>query len=132
MVARLRARGLAVLAVTFLGGALAGAAIEHWRMSSRPAEMVETASVPPQQVIENLKMGGSGIPVLYEALQLTPEQRSQIQAIMEANRPRTDSLLHRTWPQLRALLDSVRRQVEQVLTPEQRARLAVMRRGGRG
>jgi Spy/CpxP family protein refolding chaperone len=132
MVARLRAQGLAVLAVAFLGGVLAGAAIEHWRISSRPAEMVETAPVPPEQVIENMKMGGSGIPVLYEALQLTPEQRREIQAIMQANRPRTDSLLHRTWPQLRALLDSVRRQIEQVLTPEQRARLAVMRRGGRG
>ena len=132
MMARLRAQGLAVLAVAFLGGVLAGAAIEHWRISSRPAEMVETAPVPPEQVIENMKMGGSGIPVLYEALQLTPEQRREIQTIMQANRPRTDSLLHRTWPQLRALLDSVRRQIEQVLTPEQRARLAVMRRGGRG
>jgi len=130
IVARLRAQGLAVLAVVFAAGALAGAAMDHWRVTSRPADVVEMVPVPTEQVVENMKMGGSGIPALYEALQLTPEQRTKIRSIMEANRPRTDSLLHQTWPQLRALLDSIRREVEQVLTPEQRTRLAAMRRGG--
>jgi hypothetical protein len=130
MVARLRVQGAVVLALVFTAGVLSGAAIEHWRVVSRPPELVESVPVRTEQVVENMKMAGSGIPVLYEALQLTPEQRTRIQAIMAANRPRTDSILHETWPRLRDLLESVRRQVEQVLTPEQQQRLAAMRRGG--
>jgi Spy/CpxP family protein refolding chaperone len=83
---------------------------------------------PPERVIENMKMARSGIPVMYEALDLTPAQRFAIARIMEANRPRTDSLLAETWPKLHALLDSIQHQVEQVLTAEQRTRLAALRR----
>jgi len=124
-----RVQGIAVLGAVFIAGALAGAAIEHVR---RPAARTDTAyvsPVPTERVVENMKMAGTGVPVLYESLQLTPEQRTRIRTIMDANRPRTDALLHETWPQLRALLESVQRQVEQVLTPEQRARLSDMRRG---
>jgi Spy/CpxP family protein refolding chaperone len=126
---RVRAQGLAVLAVVFVAGALAGAAAEHLRGPGRRANAIESESAPTEQVVENMKMAATRIPVLYEALQLTPAQREQIRAIMDASRPKTDFLLRETWPQLRALLDSLQRQVEQVLTPEQRARLTEMRRG---
>ena len=131
-----RARGAAVLLVTFVSGALAGAAILHV-MRATPASASSTAAPPtagppPERVIENMKMARSGIPVTYEALDLTPAQRFQIARIMAANRPRTDSLLRETWPKLRALLDSIQRQVEQVLTPEQRERLAELRRASGG
>jgi Spy/CpxP family protein refolding chaperone len=122
-----------VLLVTFLSGALAGAAVLHVARvapaaAARPDSVARVA--PPERIIENMKMARTGIPVVYEALDLTPSQRLQIAGIMDANRPRTDSLLSETWPKLHALLDSIQRQVEQVLTPEQRARLAALRRGG--
>jgi Spy/CpxP family protein refolding chaperone len=130
---RARTRGAAVLLVTFISGALAGAAIMHVARvapAAKPAIVVTSAAPPPpERVIENMKMARTGIPVLYETLDLTPAQRFAIARIMEANRPRTDSLLRETWPRLRALLDSIQLQVEQVLTPEQRARLADLRRG---
>jgi len=66
----------------------------------------------------------------YESLHLTPDQREHIRALMDDMRPTTDSLLRESWPQLRTLLDSLQRGVEQVLTGEQRAQLAAMRRGG--
>ena len=129
---RARARGAAVLFVTFVSGVLAGAAIMHVARlapSAKPAVATSAAPPPPERVIENMKMARTGVPVLYETLNLTPAQRFAIARIMEVNRPKTDSLLRETWPKLRALLDSIQLQVEQVLTPEQRARLADLRRG---
>ena len=130
MTRRARLRGAAVLLVTFLAGALAGAAVLHVARLNSAARVPGPAEAPPERVIENMKMARSGIPVTYEALDLTPAQRFQIARIMDANRPRTDSLLNQTWPKLHALLDSIQRQVERVLTPEQRAHLAALRRGG--
>lgn len=131
---RARSRGLLVIGAVFVSGALLGAAIDHVvRGRARPAsarELAASAFVPTEDVVANMKMAGTGIPVVYEALQLTPDQRERIRALMDAMRPTTDSLLQASWPQLRTLLDSLQRAVEQVLTTEQRARLAAMRRGG--
>lgn len=129
---RVRRRSAAVLVVTFVTGALAGAALVHLaggRAAGIPNPRLTPRVAPPERVIENMKMARSGIPVIYEALDLTPTQRGEIARIMEANRPRTDSLLRETWPRLHALLDSIQHQVEQVLTAEQRSRLAALRRG---
>jgi hypothetical protein len=130
---RARVRGLLVIGAVFLSGALLGAAIDRFvRGRARPpssGELAASAFVPTEDVVANMKMAGTGIPVVYEALQLTPDQRERIRALMEAIRPATDSLLRESWPQLRTLLDSLQRGVEQVLTTEQRARLVAMRRG---
>ena len=78
-----RVQGIAVLGAVFIAGALAGAAIEHVR---RPAARTDTAyvsPVPTERVVENMKMAGSGVPVLYESLQLTREQRTRIRTIMD-------------------------------------------------
>jgi Spy/CpxP family protein refolding chaperone len=130
MTRRARRRGAAVLLMTFLAGTLAGAAAMHVARVAPAADVARPVAPPPERVIENMKMARSGIPVTYEALDLTPSQRFEIARIMDANRPRTDSLLSETWPRLHALLDSIQRQVEQVLTPAQRERLATLRRGG--
>ena len=122
-----RAQSIAVLCAVFVAGAFAGAAIEHVR--GRRAGVISLQTVPPERVIENMKFAGTGVPVLYESLGLSEEQRDRIRAIMAASRPKTDSLLRETWPALRVLLDSLRSDIEQVLTAQQRARLADMRRG---
>ena len=131
---RARVRGLLVIGAVFVSGALLGAAIDHVvRGRGRPPsgeELAASAFVPTEDVVANMKMARTGIPVVYESLHLTPDQRQRIRALMDAMRPATDSLLQESWPQLRTLLDSLQRGVEQVLTVEQRARLAAMRRGG--
>ena len=133
---RARVRGLVVAGTIFVSGALLGAAIDRVvRGRARPPsaeELSASAFVPTEDVGANMKMARTGIPVVYEALQLTPDQRQRIRALMDAMRPATDSLLQDSWPRLRTLLDSLQRGVEQVLTAEQRARLAAMRRGGAG
>lgn len=132
---RTRVRGLVVIGAVFVSGALLGAAIDHVvRGRARPPsaeELAASAFVPTEDVAANMKMARTGIPVVYESLHLTPDQRQRIRALMDAMRPATDSLLQDSWPPLRTLLDSLQRGVEQVLTAEQRAQLAAMRRGGR-
>jgi hypothetical protein len=127
---RVRVQGLAILAAVFVSGALAGAAIEHLRTPARVEVMAPSpALVPTADVVTNMKLAVTGVPVVYEALGLTEDQRQRIRAIVDANRSRTDSLLRTTWPALRAVLDTVQGQVDQILTADQRSRLTAMRRG---
>ncbi|HEY2376417.1 MAG TPA: hypothetical protein VGH98_10635 [Gemmatimonadaceae bacterium] len=116
-----------VLVAVFVGGAVAGATVEHLRASAAPQD-APTPVASTDQVIANMKMAGTGIPVMYEALDLSPEQRAQIATILASYQPRVDSLLHDRWPALHAVIDSVRLRVEQVLTPAQQRRLTTMRR----
>ena len=131
---RARARGVMVIGAVFVSGTLLGAAIDHVvrgrAQVPSAGELAASAFVPTEDVVANMKMARTGIPVVYEALQLTPDQRQRIRALMDAMRPATDTLLQESWPRLRTLLDSLQRSVEQVLTAEQRAQLAAMRRGG--
>ncbi|MDX1623639.1 MAG: hypothetical protein R3199_06630 [Gemmatimonadota bacterium] len=113
---RIRAKGLALLAVVFVAGALAGAALDRWWTAS---------TAPPSEDIPVGPMVRDGrLPPAFERIDLTDEQRERIEAILATWQPRVDSLLGTTLPALRAVTDSVRQEVEAVLTPEQRERLA--------
>lgn len=124
---KLRLQGILLVTVAFLTGALAGVAGERIRASRVPEPLpFERPFGPPRA-----GRGGAGgpargfefVPQLYERLDLTEDQRSTIRRIFEESRPITDSILGQTFPLLRATMDSVRRAVHAVLTPEQRDRL---------
>jgi Spy/CpxP family protein refolding chaperone len=76
----------------------------------------------------------AGMPPMFERLDLTPEQHQRIEAILEQSRPLTDSVLRSSLPRLRAIRDSVRLRIREVLTPEQQERFDEMERrwGDRG
>ncbi len=63
---------------------------------------------------------------------LTAEQAAKIDTIFERQRPRMDSLRAALEPPLRAAADETRRQIEAVLTPEQREKFRARGPGGRG
>jgi Spy/CpxP family protein refolding chaperone len=60
-------------------------------------------------------------PDLFERLNLTPEQKTQVDAIMERRRVEMDAFWKEHGPTLRAIYDSTRAEIRTVLTPEQRA-----------
>jgi Spy/CpxP family protein refolding chaperone len=60
-------------------------------------------------------------PSLFETLQLTDEQRVQVDAIMERRRAEVDAFWKDHGPQLRMIMDSARAEMRAVLTPEQQA-----------
>ena len=59
------------------------------------------------------------------------EQRNSIDSIFRAWEPRTDSVMNEVFPRIRALRDTVRMEVDAVLTPEQREELGKMPQFGR-
>lgn len=121
-----RAKGIALLVVTFIIGALAGGAVERARVARQ-------AAVPPQPVEGHLPpLGQRRLPTAFRQLNLTASQRQEIAAILERAQPRTQLIMHEWLPRLRAVTDSVHAEIRAVLTPEQAARfdslMADMRR----
>lgn len=119
-------RGLGVLAVVFLAGGTGGFALA--RAVSPPAPAAVTMEAAGPEVV-SMEAAGPGTlpPPLLDELGATAEQRAAIERIVERYRPRTEALLRQTFPALRAITDSVDREIRAVLTPEQRAKLDRLR-----
>jgi Spy/CpxP family protein refolding chaperone len=116
---RVRLRGIALLALAFVAGALGGMALERVRASRARPE-------PPAW----MPMRGD-LPPGFDGLGLTAEQRDRIDAIFRASRPRTDSVLRASLPRLEAIHDSVRAEIRAVLTPDQQRLFDQMESRGR-
>lgn len=109
---RARLETAAMLMAVFIAGGLGGAALER---RARGAEAVERRG-------DFVRSSGS-IPGFYEALDLSADQRAEIERILATARPETDSLLRTALPRLRALTRSTRAAIADVLTDDQRADL---------
>jgi hypothetical protein len=97
-----------LLAVVFGTGVAVGAAIDH----SRPPAPAP-APPPPAQ-------GRPGrLPPYLEQMDLTQDQHAKIKAILDAQRPKVDTVMNTVLPRLRALSDSTFAQIRGVLTPDQ-------------
>jgi Spy/CpxP family protein refolding chaperone len=126
---RVRAQGVALLAIAFVAGVLGGMAAERIRATHFAGE-------PPVPLA--LGPGRTTLPPGLNRLDLTADQQERIHAIIEARQPITDSLVRTTMPRLRAIHDSVRSEIRAVLTTEQRQRFDEFERrgfrrgGGRG
>jgi len=122
----------AVLALTFLAGGLAGAAVAL--LARRPAfphdvrlERIHLPEVPPAP-------GAPGGPVFYKRLGdefgaelgLDEEQAARVDSLMDIQRQKADSLLGSMGPRLKALMDSTNADIEALLTDEQRERFHEM------
>lgn len=106
---RMRLAGMALLAVTFAVGMLAGTAF------GRVLSAREPAAAPTAADCE----GKRGPHHIFDELDLTPEQRTRIDGIMARRRARTDSLWQTDGTRIRASVDSTRAEIRAVLTPAQ-------------
>lgn len=64
---------------------------------------------------------------LDRELKLTPEQRTQIDHIMNQHRVRIDAAWSNVRPQMRREIDAANIEIEKMLTPEQQAKFKTMR-----
>jgi Spy/CpxP family protein refolding chaperone len=101
-----RFTGIVILAIVFAVGALTGAATMR----------VVDADEPPVRMRAQKER-----PNLLERLELTPEQRVQVDAILERRRAEMEEFWEEHRPTVRAIADSARAELRLVLTPEQRA-----------
>jgi len=109
---RMRLAGMALLAVTFVVGALAGTAFGRVLSADEPAPGSPAAAECP---------GERGPHHIFDELDLSPEQRTRIDAIMARRRARTDSLWQTDGARIRAAVDSTRAEIRSVMTPAQAA-----------
>lgn len=101
-----RIRVAVLLLLTFLAGAAAGMAGDRlWGSPDGHGDRRHREEAALQR--------------LDDELQLTPEQRSQVETILEHHRQAMKRLWEQIRPQFTARLDSVRTEIEGVLTPEQ-------------
>jgi Spy/CpxP family protein refolding chaperone len=106
---RMRMAGMALLAVTFVVGMLAGTAFGRVLDAREPDPAAAAANCEQKR----------GPHHIFDELDLTPEQRTRIDGIMARRRERTDSLWKTDGTRIRAAVDSTRAEIRAVLTPTQ-------------
>ncbi len=121
-----------VVVLTFVVGGLAGAVMDRGFTRGDPHR-------PPRE----LRGGPPGSPgargrdeqhrerfvqQLTRELQLNPQQVAKIDTITRVREQRMRALWAEVQPRVDALLNETRREIDQVLTPAQRAQLEVLRR----
>jgi hypothetical protein len=99
-----------LLVATFAAGTVAGAGLCRWLGPGRPP--------PPPPMVAGIPLGELG---------LSEEQQHKALAIMERHRPELDAILRETFPKVRAINERMERELAEVLTAEQRARLERMK-----
>jgi Spy/CpxP family protein refolding chaperone len=104
---RTRLVGFALIAVTFLVGALAGAAFERVLSADAIRRDVPAAEDRRGHLIDQVD--------------LRPEQRAAIDAILERRSERMKAAWSEISPRMEAITDSARVEIMTVLTAEQRA-----------
>jgi Spy/CpxP family protein refolding chaperone len=113
-----RTAAIAVVVVAFLAGILVGVAGDHLylihngRLFPRHAARFAADRMTDR---------------LTHELDLTPQQKTQVQQIIERHRAKIDATMAAVRPQVRQELDATNAEIETVLTPEQKTKFANLR-----
>lgn len=110
---RMRLMGVALLAATFVAGALSGAAMERVLNADEP-ESVER----DRDRDDDDERRRSHV---IDRIEMSDEQRSTIDGILDRRSERMRAVWREVEPQLDAITDSARVEIKDVLTPEQLA-----------
>ena len=103
---RARMRSLFLLVVVLLVGMLLGAAGERYLLA-------RATTAPAATSTKHTYPGALG------RMDLTASQRATIDSLLELERPRSEAIMQRVLPDLRAEADSLRAAIRAVLSPEQ-------------
>lgn len=104
---RMRLIGFALIAVTFVVGGLAGAAVDRVVTADTSRRDAHEADERRTHVIDQVEM--------------STDQRARIDAILERRSERIKAAWAECSPRLEAITDSARLEIMQVLAPEQQA-----------
>jgi len=107
----------------FLSGIAVGALATHL-IAERP----EVAGAPRGRPMGGGPPGFFSLDRLQAQLELTPDQMLRIADILDHSREESEAIRHDVRPRLEKLMDETKQRIDEVLTPEQRDRLAELRR----
>jgi Spy/CpxP family protein refolding chaperone len=112
-----RAAAVAVVVVAFIAGILVGVAGDH-------LYLLRTGRLSPRH---GRFAADRMADRLTHALDLSPQQKTQVQQIIERHRAKIDATMANVRPQVRQELDATNAEIETVLTPEQKTKFANLR-----
>jgi Spy/CpxP family protein refolding chaperone len=105
---RVRLLTAIVLIGTFALGAASGAGVVRWALMDRLAAGSEGPPFGPWPLHQ---------------LDLSKDQRAKVHEIFERHRPELDAILRESFPHVRPIHEQIDREIREVLTVEQRAKL---------
>jgi len=110
--------GVALLGITFIAGALSGAAFD--RIISGPEPLIRpTAQRDSTASSSRRPSRGPSSEDLFDRIGVTDEQRAAIDEILQRRAEETKALWSEFGPQLEAIVDSTREEIRTLLTEEQ-------------
>jgi Spy/CpxP family protein refolding chaperone len=113
-----RTAAVVVVIVAFLAGILVGVAGDHlYLIHSGRLFPRHAARFAADRMAERLA----------GELKLTPQQKTQVQQIIERHRAKIDVAMSSVRPQVRQELDATNTEIESILTAEQRTKFATLR-----
>ncbi len=108
-----------LLVLTFAAGTAAGVAADRFHLLPGTARAEEPTAPEEGERREGRRERQTTIERFADELSLTTEQRVEIDGILDHYRASLKFLWSEVRPRYRTLIDSVRTQIEAVLTPEQ-------------
>ena len=109
---------MVVVIVAFVAGILVGVAGDHLYLIHNGRLFPRRAShFAADRMAEHLG----------RELQLSPQQKTQVQQIIEKHRAKIDATMSSVRPQVRAELDATNAEIEKILTPDQKTKFANLR-----
>lgn len=114
-----RLLGVALLVVTFIAGALSGAALDRLVTAPERGVARERVNGSRGQDDDRRPSNRGATADLFDRIGVTPEQRAAIDEILARRAEQTRALWAVFGPQLEAIVDSTRAEIRALLTEEQ-------------
>jgi Spy/CpxP family protein refolding chaperone len=112
-----RAAAIAVVVVAFIAGILAGVAGDHLYLIRSGRLSPRHGRFSTERMTDRLT----------HQLDLTQQQKTQVQQIIERHRAKIDATMANVRPQVRQEVEATNAEIETVLTPEQKTKFADLR-----
>jgi Spy/CpxP family protein refolding chaperone len=112
-----RATAVAVIVVAFIAGILAGVAGDHLYLIRSGRLSPRHGRFSADRMTDRLT----------HQLNLSAQQKTQVQQIIERHHAKIDATMANVRPQVRQELDATNAEIEKVLTPEQKTKFADLR-----
>jgi Spy/CpxP family protein refolding chaperone len=112
-----RAAAIAVVVVAFIAGILVGVAGDHLYLIRSGRLSPRHGRFSAERMTDRLT----------HQLDLTPQQKTQVQQIIERHRAKIDATMANVRPQVRQEVEATNAEIETVLTPAQKTKFADLR-----
>jgi hypothetical protein len=106
-----------VVIVVFIAGLIVGVAGDHFYLLHSGRLSRRATRFSADRMADHLG----------RELQLNPQQKTQVQQIIERHRAKIDATMASVRPQVRQEVDATNADIDRILTPEQRTKFAAMR-----